>query len=188
MDKEAIRKKYKELRNQISKESILDLSVQIANQSLQLPIWDHTYYHIFLPITKNKEVDTEPLLHILQGKDKSVVIPKTDFETMEMHAILLQENTVLKMSSFGVPEPQTGINISPEMIDVVFVPLLAFDEQGNRLGYGKGFYDRFLNTCKKNVITVGLSFFEAENELPKEPHDIPLHYCVTPLKNYQFCK
>lgn len=186
MEKQKIRKKYKELRKELSQNLIADLSIEIANKCLQLPIWDYNYYHLFLPIVKNKEVDTEPILHVLQGKDKSVVLPKTNFESMEMKSILLQENTPIEITSFGVPEPKQGIHIPTEMIDVVFVPLLAFDKEGNRLGYGKGFYDRFLQNCKDGVITIGLSFFEAENKLPHEPHDIPLNFCVTPLKNYQF--
>jgi 5-formyltetrahydrofolate cyclo-ligase len=72
-------------------------------------------------------------------------------------------------------------------MDVVFVPLLAFDENGQRVGYGKGFYDRFLNECKEDVITVGLSFFEAENELIEaNATDVPLRYCVTPERVYEF--
>ena len=75
----------------------------------------------------------------------------------------------------------------PKKIDVVFVPLLAFDSKGHRVGYGKGFYDRFLNECRKDVITVGLSFFEAEDEfIEANETDVPLDYCVTPLKVYSF--
>lgn len=186
MQKQAFRKKYRALRKELSGATVETLSLQIANQCLQLPIWEHTYYHLFLPIVKNKEVDTEPILHILQGRDKSVVLPKTNFEHLEMKSILLQENTAIEATAFGIPEPKSGIAIPPEMIDVVFVPLLAFDLQGHRLGYGKGFYDRFLEACKDTVIVVGLSFFEAEQELPKKAHDIPMNYCVTPIKNYQF--
>jgi len=64
---------------------------------------------------------------------------------------------------------------------------LAFDEKGNRIGYGKGFYDRFLNECKKDVIKVGLSFFEATTTIEDtNANDIPLDFCVTPEKIYRF--
>jgi 5-formyltetrahydrofolate cyclo-ligase len=70
---------------------------------------------------------------------------------------------------------------------VVFVPLLAFDKQGNRVGYGKGFYDRFLANCKPETIKIGLSFFEVENEIADVfNNDIELDYCVTPNKIYTF--
>ena len=92
-----------------------------------------------------------------------------------------------KLNSWNIPEPENGIAISTEQIEVVFIPLLAFDLRGNRVGYGKGFYDDFLNNCSKDTLKIGLSFFEAEaNIADVEPHDIPLDYCVTPTKIYTF--
>lgn len=186
MDKKAYRKKYTDKRLQLSDETIADLSMAIANRALSLPIWDHTYYHIFLPIVEKKEVNTEYLLHILQGRDKSIVLPKANFATGEMQHILLQENTAFKISEYNIPEPVEGIDISPQMLDVVFVPLLAFDVSGNRIGYGKGFYDRFLSQCKPECTIIGLSFFEAEKEIIHEFIDFPLNQCITPLKTYHF--
>ena len=186
MQKAELRKKYLKLRQSLSVAQIDDLSIAIANQALQLPIWDKTYYHIFLPISEKKEINTEFLLHILQGKDKSICIPKADFKTGEMQHILLQENTPIKISAYGIPEPVEGIAIPPSQFDVVFVPLLAFDLHGNRVGYGKGFYDRFLTLCKPKCIVVGLSFFEAEEKIRKGNIDFPLNICITPRKNYTF--
>ena len=112
---------------------------------LKLPIWELSNYHIFLPIEDKIEVNTEFLLHILHGKDKTIVVPKVLDKSVEMVHLLLQDNTSLRVSNYGVPEPVSGIEIPPSQIDVVFVPLLAFDELGNRVGYGKGYYDRFSN-------------------------------------------
>lgn len=184
--KSLLRKKYIELRENISDESIEEMSLQIANQALKLPIWNKTYYHIFLPITSKKEVDTEFLMHILQGKDKSVVVSKAYFSTGEMKHFLLQENTALKTSNYGIPEPISGIEVLPEILDVVFVPLLAFDENGHRIGYGKGFYDRFLKKCKTNAIFVGLSFFNPEPPIIFEETDVALDFCVTPENIFDF--
>lgn len=186
MDKTTLRKKYKQLRKQLSIEEIENLSLDISNKSLELDIWEHTYYHIFLPISEKKEINTEYLLHILQGKDKSIVIPKADFISGEMTHILLQENTSLKLSDYNIPEPVSGIEIPPSHMEVIFVPLLAFDEQGNRIGYGKGFYDRFLKNCNPQAIFIGLSFFPAEAKVNTETLDIPLDFCVTPEKIYTF--
>lgn len=186
MEKKALRLKYKKLREELSEESVETMSLQIANQALKLPIWDKTYYHIFLPISEKKEVNTEYLLHILQGKDKSIVVSKADFNTGEMKNFLLQENTVLKTSEYGIPEPVSGIEISPEMIEVVFVPLLAYDKRGHRIGYGKGFYDRFLKRCNSEAIFVGLSFFDPELEIFFEATDVPLQFCITPKKIVEF--
>ncbi len=184
--KKSLRLKYKKLRENFSEESIEEMSLQIANQALKLAIWDKTYYHIFLPILEKKEVNTDYLMHILQGKDKSIVVSKADFSNGEMKHFLLQENTVFKISEHRIPEPVSGIEISTQILDVVFVPLLAYDEMGNRIGYGKGFYDRFLAKCNLNTLFVGLSFFEPEPEIFFEATDIPLNFCITPKKLWVF--
>lgn len=186
MEKKLLRKKYTKLRQAYSQEEIDDLSLQIANQILQLEIWDKIYYHIFLPITSKKEINTEFILHILQGKDKSVVISKADFETNLLHNFLLQENTSISISKHGIPEPIDGIEISEDKLDVIFVPLLAFDVLGSRIGYGKGFYDRFLGKCNPRTVKIGLSFFEAEEKINNSETDIKLDFCVTPSKIYAF--
>jgi|SRR5690554_1241025 len=186
IDKPTLRKKYRTLRESLSEDAIDEMSLQIANQALKLGVWNKTYYHLFLSIKNKKEIDTRYLMHILQGKDKSIVVSRVDFSSNEMKHFLLQENTALKISKYGIPEPVSGIEISPETLDVVFVPLLAFDQTGNRIGYGKGFYDRFLHKCNSDAVFIGVSFFEPEVEIPHEPTDIPLHYCITPEKTFDF--
>lgn len=186
MNKSDFRKKYKSLRETVSNEDLDNLSMDIANQSLKLSIWNFSNYHIFIPIPNKKEVQTEFLLHILQGKDKNIIIPKVEKDNPDLAHYLLQDSTVLKPSNYGVPEPISGIEISPSKMDVVFVPLLAYDIDGNRLGYGKGFYDRFLEKCNSKTIFIGLSLFEAEEEIPIDKTDIPLHFCITPKKIYSF--
>ncbi len=186
MNKTEIRKKYKKLRQNLNEEDIEALSLEIANRSLELSIWEANYYHLYLPISGKKEVNTEYLLHILQGKDKSVVISRSNFQTLEMEHFLLQENTKIKVSEFGIPQPENGVQIDPEMLDVIFVPLLAFNLLGHRVGYGKGFYDRFLSRCRPESVKVGLSLFEAEENFIHENMDFPLDYCITPKKIYGF--
>ncbi len=186
MEKAKLRATYKKLRENISEDFIEDNSLQIANNVLKLPIWDKTYYHLFLSIPGKKEVETHYLLHILQGKDKSVVLSKADFENHTLSHILLQENTLIKPSAHGIPEPVSGIEIPPKNLEVVFVPLLAYDFKGHRIGYGKGFYDRFLAECSPEVILVGLSFFEPEKEILFENTDVPLNFCVTPKNIHPF--
>lgn len=186
MDKAAMRTAYKAKRAQLSHDQLEDLSLAIANRALTLPIWDKAFYHIFLPIERLREINTEYLLHILQGKDKNVVLSKSDFDLKVMHHFLLQDNTQLKKSTYGIVEPVGGIPVLPSQIEVVFVPLLAYDLKGNRLGYGAGFYDRFLSLCQPDILKVGLSFFEAQTTLEATPMDIPLDYCITPDKVYSF--
>lgn len=187
MKKSELRKKYKELRDNLTKEDIDHKSLAIANKLLTLDIWEFSYYHLFLSIISKKEVDTEPILSILQGKDKNVVISKSNFITGGLTNYLLTDNSILKTNKWGIPEPQGGTEIPPHQIEVVFVPLLAFDQQGHRIGYGKGFYDRFLSACSVNTVKVGLSFFEAEPVISEVfESDIPLDYCVTPDNTYKF--
>lgn len=186
MNKEDFRFKYKSKRANVLDEDLDNLSIAIANNSLKLPIWGFLNYHIFLPIPNKKEIQTEFLLHILQGKDKNIIVPKVVKGNPELVHYLLQDHTVLKPSSYGVPEPISGIEIQPSQIDVVFIPLLAYDQKGNRLGYGKGFYDRFLEKCNSKTLFIGLSLFDPEDSIPYENTDVPLNICITPNNIYTF--
>ncbi|WP_299259884.1 5-formyltetrahydrofolate cyclo-ligase [uncultured Aquimarina sp.] len=187
MSKKDLRKKYKELRDQLGADEINDLSMDIANNLLKLSIWEKSFYHNFLSIQSQKEINTEFILHILLGKDKNVVVSKSNFDNNTLEHILLTDATVLKVNSWGIPEPIDGIPIPESKIEVVFVPLLAFDQKGNRVGYGKGFYDKFLAKCNPDTIKIGLSFFSPEKEISGIlPADIRLNYCVTPLNVYTF--
>lgn len=187
MNKIELRTKYKDLRAQLSEKEIEEKSLAIANALLQLDIWEKTYYHLFLTIEEQKEIDTEYILHILQGKDKEIVVAKSDFETLQMSHYLLTDNTKFAKNKYHIPEPINGLQVPENKIDVVFIPLLAFDTSGNRVGYGKGFYDTFLSKCNPRTIKIGLSFFEAE-EVIFDPYqgDVALDYCITPLKSYKF--
>jgi len=187
MTKTELRKAHTLLRNNLSVAQVEALSLTIANQLLTLPIWKHEFYHLFLSITEKNEVNTDYILNILSGKDKHIVISKSDFSTLDMAHYLLTDSTRIKINKWHIPEPVSGIPISEAQIDVVFIPLLAFDSSGNRVGYGKGFYDKFLAKCKPETIKIGLSFFESAEQITDIlDHDIQLDYCVTPNKVYQF--
>jgi 5-formyltetrahydrofolate cyclo-ligase len=186
MDKSQIRKQYKSLREGLSKTQIENRSISIANRCLELPIWNKQIMHIFLSIENQKEVDTSFLRTLLQGKDKEIVIPKI-IDSVRLQHFLLTDHTLFKKNSLGIPEPVSGIEIKPSIIDVVFIPLLSFDSKGNRVGYGKGYYDRFLLNCKEECHKIGLSFFEEEQcVFDVEDTDIPLDFCVTPKQIYQY--
>ena len=104
-----------------------------------------------------------------------------------MSHFLLTDNTKIKKNEYNIPEPVNGLEVPVSMIEVVFVPLLAFDKKGHRVGYGKGFYDQFLAECRPETIKIGLSFFEAEDQIEDVfESDVQLDYCVTPSKIYTF--
>ena len=187
MLKKKLRTKYKALRSQLSDNDLEEMSLAIANKVLALPVWGKNYFHIFLPITEHKEVDTEFILHLLSGKDKEIIISKSDFETRKMTHFLLTDNTKIKKNEYNIPEPVDGLEVPTKKIDVVFVPLLAYDKTGHRAGYGKGFYDKFLSECKPETIKIGLSFFEPEELIDDVfENDVKLDYCVTPDRVYEF--
>ena len=187
MLKKDLRQKYKIARANLSEKTVEDNSITIANQMLKLPIWDATYFHLFLSIEEQKEINTEFILNILFAKNKEIIISKSNFTTFEMTHFLLTENTRIKKNAYNIPEPVDGIEVPDSKIEVVFIPLLAFDQKGNRVGYGKGFYDRFLH--KINCIKIGLSFFEAEEAISDVfENDVVLDYCVTPINIYDFQK
>ena len=187
MTKQELRKKYRDLRSRLSSEEIRNNSIAIANEILKLPIWNAEFFHVFLSIEQLKEVQTEPILSILSGKDKHIVLSKTEFKTSSMKHFLLTDNTKIITNSWNIPEPVNGIEIKPEKIDVVFVPILAFDSHGNRVGYGKGFYDKFLRACRPETLKIGLSFFEPEEIIVGiSNNDVSLDMCVSPVRTFQF--
>ncbi|MEH6680756.1 MAG: 5-formyltetrahydrofolate cyclo-ligase [Sediminicola sp.] len=186
MLKEELRSIYSEKRNQVPEDTLTDNSLQIANTLLTVPIWDFDYYHLFLPIASKKEIDTGFVLSILQGKDKNIVLPKISGKSTLSH-FLLMDNTVLRANPWGIPEPVDGLEVPLSKIDVVFVPLLAFDLSGHRVGYGKGFYDTFLRQCRADVIKIGLSFFgPVERITDSNSSDVSLDFCITPDQVYSF--
>jgi 5-formyltetrahydrofolate cyclo-ligase len=187
MLKKELRQKYKVLRQNLTTAETENLSLAIANEIIKLPIWDKNYFHIFLSITEHKEIDTEFILHVLSGKDKEIVVSKSDFTTREMTHFLLTDSTRIQKNEYNIPEPIDGLEVPTSKIDVVFVPLLAFDKKGHRVGYGKGFYDKFLSECKPETIKIGLSFFEPEELISDVfENDVSLDYCVTPSGVYAF--
>ena len=184
--KAVLRTEYQKRRDSLTEEQIADCSIQISNLSLTLNIWEYSIYHLFMTNEKNKEIDTSYLLSVIQGKDKQPVIPKIVDDNRLEH-FLLNDQTPLKNNRWGIPEPLSGITINPKQIDVVFVPLLVFDQQGHRVGYGKGYYDRFLDQCSESTLKVGLTFFDPVTKIEDiETHDISLDFALTPEQIYAF--
>lgn len=189
MTKKDIRILYKQKRTELKDSDIEKLQdlVLIRFQQLSLPYIE--YLHTYLPIHSNKEVDTFPVVNFLEfiNPGLQVVIPKTNMQTNTLVNYLYNDNTILNENKYGIMEPDGGEIVDADMIDMILVPLLAFDEKGHRVGYGKGYYDRFLSQCREDVIKIGLSFFEDADHIDDTGEfDIPLTYCVTPYRIYEF--
>ena len=186
MYKKDIRALYLSRRKFFTPSSVKKQSTLLINAMEYLPIWHFKYFHLFLSIPGKSEVQTVQIRDMLYAKKKQVVVPKIVGPGLLEH-FLLTPDTELAVNKWGIPEPVSGPKISPKDIEVVFVPLLAFDKSGNRVGYGKGFYDRFLAQCKTQVVKIGLSLFEAEEKITDiDERDVPLNYCITPSQTYCF--
>ncbi|SKC94733.1 5-formyltetrahydrofolate cyclo-ligase [Chitinophaga ginsengisegetis] len=187
--KKDIRKHFLELRLNLDEPTALALNEQLLANARQLDYSNVRKAHIFLPISEKKEVDTWPLVKWgrAQWPEMEWVLSRSDMKTGEMNHYLWKINTILVKNKFGIPEPDHGEEVPPENIDLVFVPLLAFDRHGQRVGYGKGMYDRFLKQCRPDVRTIGLSLFEPVLQIEDaDSWDVPLHTVVTPDHIYQF--
>ncbi|MBI2730869.1 MAG: 5-formyltetrahydrofolate cyclo-ligase [Sphingobacteriales bacterium] len=189
MTKAALRKLYKEKRLLLTSSEINRFNdlILIHFQHLDIPFI--YYLHTYLAIEESKEVPTDQVISYLEFRnpDMKVIIPKADFESRQLTHFLLEYNTRFQANEFNIPEPVDGIVVTVDKLDMVLVPLLAFDEKGYRVGYGKGFYDRFLAQCRKDTLMVGLSYFEAVDSI-SDTHefDLPLTHCVTPHRIYEF--
>ena len=145
--------------------------------------------HVFLPILKNRELNTWPIIQKLwqDFPDCKTVVPVTNFQTQELEHYQITPETTIAENHWGIPEPVNGLRVFEAEIDTVLMPLLAFDEKGSRIGYGKGFYDQFLQHCRPEVLKIGLSLLPAiPHEIPADPWDVPLNHCLTPGKRYDF--
>lgn len=185
MNKSELRKFYLSKRNEFSLEEIEQMSHSILENLKKMPIWDNQNFHIFKSIPNKNEVQTSEILDYLFEENKTILVPKV----MENQLISCQLNecTEWTKGKFNVPEPLHCHEFPDNKIDVVFVPMLICDKQGNRIGYGGGFYDRFLANCSASTLKIGLNFFSPISEtIDKESFDIPLDYCVTPTEIVSF--
>ena len=166
------------------------LNEEIINQIKMIDWSQYNYVHVFLPIKEKNEVDTFEILSYFKKHhpDLQIVVPRTYFaEPSLQHVLFDHEHTVLRKNKYNIPEPIYGRMVPVDLIDAVIIPLLAFDEKGNRVGYGAGFYDRFLRNCKSSAAKIGLSFFPPEKEeIEINEFDIKLTHCITPQKTYIF--
>lgn len=191
MQKKELRSFFREKRKKIKPSDITRYSEMIGQR---LVVWldqkpDLQYIHTFLPAQQQREVDTFPVMEMLFHKNPhfKFVVPKIEAGGRNLGHYLLTENTKLSINQWGIPEPVESQPISPQRIDLVLVPLLAYDQKGNRVGYGGGFYDTFLQVCQPGTLKVGLSFFDPVEAIDDvETHDVRINLCVTPDRIWEF--
>jgi len=187
--KQELRKLYRERRISLTAERFRSLNEQLLQQVEALEVNPRWTVHLFLPIAGNQEPDTYAIADWLrqQYPDIQLALPKTERGSDGMRHVIWDAATTLTLNHWGIPEPDAGIAIQPWEIDAVLVPLLAFDTHGNRIGYGKGFYDRFLSECRPTATKIGVSLFEAVDTISDvSPHDVALDACITPTRIWSF--
>ncbi len=191
VNKAELRKHYLQKRKDLSPNKREALSGEIVYRFNEISLGHLKFIHIFYPITGKKEFNSLLLKKRLERDYPHLqfLLPKANLVEHTLLHILWEKDTPLAMNQWGITEPENGTEISAKMIDAVLVPLLTFDTTGNRLGYGKGFYDRFLAECRIDVLKIGVSYFEPEQAFEEvDQYDIPLDICVTPAKVWYFEK
>ncbi len=188
MDKETLRSNYKSLRKALSQEEVSTFSEKITTSFLDFLFQNPgiIHIHIFFSIRRLNEVDTLPLFNQLRKMGYSLYTSEVNKEKDSLNTLDLSGVTGFELDDWGIPNPIGAKRAEPSSIQLVIIPLLAYDLSGNRLGYGKGYYDKFLATLDGSVLKVGLSFFPPEGRIPADEHDIGLNICITPEQIHQF--
>lgn len=188
MTKSEVRAIYKAKRLALSPKELEVISENVCHLLFSHHRFEGKKISLFLPIERKKELNTYKIWEKARGFGAQVAVPKTNFSTNEMKQILFDSEDQLEITSYGIPEPKRGRVIAAEHFDAVLVPLLAVDKKGNRVGYGKGFYDRFLKKCSPKCRFIGLSHFDELVDEVSDTNfqDIRLHEVITPTQIIRF--
>ena len=187
--KKELRLEYKTKRCQLPLESENSLNERLLFQFTTLDLSKVGFLHLFIPIEKYHEPNTYPIINYVQQHfpQITIVISRSNFEDCSMLHYILDQHTIFETNKWGISEPISGVQVDSSAIDMIIVPLLIFDLLGYRVGYGKGFYDRFFSGCKADVQRVGLSFFDPIDIISdKNEYDVQLTQAITPNRIYHF--
>ena len=184
-DKTFLRSHYKKKRLSLTKQEVDHLSQRVCKQLDKLNIWKLKHYHIFISILKYNELDTSSIINKLKSKQKIIIVPK--ISNNELVHVAINDETEYSLNEYGIKEPNDGNHFIIENLDIILIPLLAFDIEGHRVGYGKGYYDRFLKLTNNSTLKIGLSFFDPITKIQDiDDNDVKLDYCVTPKQIHKF--
>lgn len=168
-------------------------NVQLLNQIIEFinPLPRNLMLMSFHSMEHQREVMTSPIHALLINEPyyHQLIFPKVEKNTSQIIPYLTDKKSKFLASDWGILEPmeETSVRLNPTDIDVIFIPLLAVDTQGHRVGYGKGFYDRFLANTKPELIKIGLGLEEPIEPIEDlNPYDIALDFAITPKSVYRF--
>lgn len=189
MTKSELRKKYLERRSRLSVAETVQMSGAIAERFFaEIDLTGVGNIHTFIRLRKFNEIDTSNIYFRLWRDHTQVrtFAPRMNAATGELESVYFDAETDFTENDWGIREP-VGDAADPAELDLVIVPLLCFDTRGHRVGYGKGFYDRFLARCRLDCQKIGVSYFPPEPEIADiTENDIALDACVTPTKLFRF--
>ena len=182
MNKKELRKLFLDKRKGLTEEEYTRLNLALYSHFFaSVDLSFIRVLHAFLPIAGNHEPDTWAILDRVRREFPQVRVSLPRVAGDHLESIYYEGPQQLQTSAWGIQEPRQGVPTPPEKIDLVLVPLLAFDRRGHRVGYGKGYYDRLLSQVRSGCLKVGISLFppvEAIDDIVET--DIPLSQCVTP--------
>ncbi len=144
--------------------------------------------HCFLPIAKFNEINTMWIFERIWHEFPRIetVVPRVNFQTNEIENLKFTSETKLTRNQWEIDEPERNEVVETKKVDVILVPLLCFDARGFRVGYGKGFYDKFLANCRPDSLKIGLSYFPPVAEISDiHEFDVRLDFCVTAEKVFE---
>ncbi|MFM6976920.1 MAG: 5-formyltetrahydrofolate cyclo-ligase [Sphingobacteriaceae bacterium] len=189
MNKSSARKLFLSKRHSLSEHELEAINCALLAHFKPLDLSSVQFLHLFLPIRAKKEVNTYPIAEWIRQNypEIKLVLSRSNFEDHSLTHLIWNEQTVLTENAWGITEPQNGEAVSAQKLDLILVPLLVFDETGQRIGYGKGFYDRFLAACRPDAQKIGLSHFEPIVQIEDtNSFDIRLDACISPKKIWKF--
>jgi 5-formyltetrahydrofolate cyclo-ligase len=188
MTKTEIRIQYKQKRRKLSEAEKDKLEDLMLIQFQKCNFFESCKILSYAPISVQNEYD--PYLAecfcMFKNRATSFAFPIVDSATETMNAFSVTVDTVFEKNIYGIAEPVGGFKIEPKEIELMFIPLLAFDKNGFRVGYGKGYYDKFIKLCNPNVVKVGFSFFDPIEIDDLYDYDKKLDFCITPHHTYTF--
>lgn len=159
----------------------------IQFQSIEFPYMENVLS--FYPIEGNNEINTFLITDYLHFRNPNLQIcyPKANLREGSMLAVKCNADSIFEANAFNVPEPLDTEWVDATTLDLVIIPMLAYDKKGNRVGYGKGFYDRYLKDCRHDCLKIGLSYFDPLDSIDDaNEFDVPLDLCITPHQTYVF--
>jgi 5-formyltetrahydrofolate cyclo-ligase len=186
MTKKELRKVAAERRRLLSDAKVAEYSRALLDHFCSFDLSGVKTIHVFIPIAEKKEPDTFIFIDWLATHHPQIkiIVPKADFSTALMSNYVYPGKEALIKNLYNILEPQKG-ELHTGDVDMVIIPMLVFDQRGYRVGYGKGFYDRFL--LNLDTQKIGLSFFgPAELIADVNEYDVRLDFCITPEKTYEF--